>query len=65
LKLRCFNFYDDFVVDQQVEPIAVVQLQFVVEDRNDLFGNHVQASFPQFMGEARSINAFQQTWPKS
>jgi hypothetical protein len=24
----------------------------------------MQAAFPEFMGKARPINAFQQTWPK-
>jgi hypothetical protein len=34
------------VVHERVETVAVVQLEFVVEHRHDLFGHNSYAGFP-------------------
>ncbi len=56
------DLHDDFVFDQQVEPISVFQLELVIEDRHDLLGDHVQPGFPQLMNETGPINALQKAW---
>ncbi len=60
--LDSLDFHDDFVLDQQIEPVTVVQLEFVVEDRHDLLGDDVQPGVPQFMNETGPVNALQKAW---
>lgn len=60
--LNRLNFNDYTIVDEQIEPVPVVKLDFVIEDRHNLLRDDLEPGLPQFMDEAGAIHAFQKTW---
>jgi len=58
------DLYDDFILDQQVEPVSVLQVDLaIVYNRHQLLGHNVELDFSQFMDETDAIHAFEKTWP--
>ena len=57
-----FNNYS--VVHQHVESITV-ELDTVVNNRDELLSHDFLPSFPQFVRQTCAVNAFEQTWPES
>ena len=57
-----FNNYG--VIHQHVESISV-ELDSVVNNRDDLLSRDCLPSFLQFVRQTCAVNAFEKTWPKS
>ena len=59
------DFHDDFVLDQQIEPISVIYLEFaVVNNRDQLLSQHMGSGFSQLVNETDAVDALQKTWPQ-
>ena len=59
------DFHNDFILDQQVKPVSVVELELaVVNDRYQLFGRDMKIGFSQLMDETYAVNALKKSWPQ-
>jgi len=63
--LNGLDFHDDFVLDQQVQPVPVVNLEHAVIDNwHQLLGHHTDGSLSQLVNQADPIDALQKAWPQ-
>ncbi len=62
--LNCLYLNDYGVIHQHVESIAV-ELESVVNNRDEHLSRDFLSGLPQFVRQTGAVNAFEKTWPKS
>ena len=63
--LNGLDFHDDFVLDQQIQSVPMVNLEHaVIDDGYQLLGHHTDGSLAQLVNQAYPIDALQKTWPQ-
>jgi hypothetical protein len=63
--LNGLDFHDEFILDQQIQSVTVVNLEHaIIDDRHLLFGHHTAGSLAQLVNQAYPIDALQKTWPQ-
>ena len=62
--LHGLDFHNDFILYQQVESVAVVELEFaVINDGYQTLGHYLQPGFSELMDKTYSVNALEKAWP--
>ena len=59
-----FHFDDDLSLDEQVDPISLIQMDFFVDEREGLLPLVGEPTLCQFVGETGLIGRFEQAWPQ-
>ena len=63
--LNGLDLHDDFIFDQQIQAVSVVNLKLtVVDDGHQLLSHDTQPVLSQFVHEAYPIDALEKPWPK-
>lgn len=63
-RLDAFHFYDNHVLDDQIDAVAKFDLLSVENHRQPDLAGHLKATLSDFMGETALVGAFQQARPE-